>query len=88
MLEVIPPFEADDARVLDELRESVAYWSRRTTRTSGNGSAPERLLPTELDVAEEGRRLAIAARDGGLSLRLARGRGRLVPVSERPGSRR
>jgi D-erythrulose 1-phosphate 3-epimerase len=26
ILEVIPPFEADDAQVLAELRESVAYW--------------------------------------------------------------
>ena len=26
MLEVVPPFEADDARVLRELRESVLYW--------------------------------------------------------------
>ncbi len=26
VLEVIPPFEAPDAQVLDELRESVAYW--------------------------------------------------------------
>ena len=28
VLEVIPPFEADDARVLDELRESVHYWKQ------------------------------------------------------------
>lgn len=28
ILEVIPAFEADDARVLDELRESVAYWKQ------------------------------------------------------------
>jgi hypothetical protein len=26
ILEVIPPFEADDRRVLEELRESVQYW--------------------------------------------------------------
>jgi D-erythrulose 1-phosphate 3-epimerase len=26
VLEIIPPFEADDARVLGELRESVMYW--------------------------------------------------------------
>lgn len=28
MLEVIPPFEADDGKVLDELRESVDYWKQ------------------------------------------------------------
>jgi hypothetical protein len=26
ILEVIPPFEADDRQVLDDLKESVAYW--------------------------------------------------------------
>jgi D-erythrulose 1-phosphate 3-epimerase len=28
MLEIIPPFEADDGKVLDELRESVDYWKQ------------------------------------------------------------
>jgi hypothetical protein len=26
VLEVVPPFEAEDGRVLRELRESVLYW--------------------------------------------------------------
>jgi sugar phosphate isomerase/epimerase len=31
ILEVIPAFEADDRRVLDELKESVAYWRQAIT---------------------------------------------------------
>ena len=31
ILEIIPAFEADDRRVLDELRESVAYWQQAIT---------------------------------------------------------
>lgn len=31
ILEIIPPFEADDRRVLDELQESVAYWQQAIT---------------------------------------------------------
>jgi hypothetical protein len=31
ILEVIPAFEADDERVLDELQESVAYWQQAIT---------------------------------------------------------
>lgn len=26
ILEVIPPFEADDRQVLEDLKESVSYW--------------------------------------------------------------
>jgi sugar phosphate isomerase/epimerase len=31
ILEIIPPFEADDRHVLDELRQSVAYWQQAIT---------------------------------------------------------
>jgi hypothetical protein len=32
LLEVIPPFEADDSEVLDDLRASVDYWREALTR--------------------------------------------------------
>ena len=33
IIEVIPPFEADDAQVLDELRETVSYWRAALARS-------------------------------------------------------
>jgi D-erythrulose 1-phosphate 3-epimerase len=37
ILEVIPPFEQDDDEVLEELRESVAYWREALARRDGPG---------------------------------------------------
>ena len=75
ILEVIPAFEADDRRVLDELQESVAYWKQAITDlTRHDLPMNDRPVgPTLDDVAEEGRRLAVAAQGEDLSLRLLGG---------------
>lgn len=38
IIEVIPPFEAGDAQVLEELRESVAYWRAAIAEHAGAGA--------------------------------------------------
>ncbi len=36
IIEVIPPFEADDVKVLDELRETVECWREALARGRGD----------------------------------------------------